>query len=63
MVALGGADAYYEYGIHAWGELKFLNQGILKLSCVLLKDYAAGEFIVREAGGNEIANCFFFARL
>lgn len=32
MVALGGADAYYEYGIHAW-------------------DYAAGEFIVREAGG------------
>lgn len=32
MVALGGADAYYEYGVHAW-------------------DYAAGEFIVREAGG------------
>lgn len=32
MVALGGADVYYEYGIHAW-------------------DYAAGEFIVREAGG------------
>lgn len=22
MVALGGADVYYEYGIHAWGELK-----------------------------------------
>jgi myo-inositol-1(or 4)-monophosphatase len=32
MVALGGADCYYEYGVHAW-------------------DYAAGEFIVREAGG------------
>lgn len=32
MVALGGADAYYEFGVHAW-------------------DYAAGEFIVREAGG------------
>lgn len=32
MVALGGADVYYEYGVHAW-------------------DYAAGEFIVREAGG------------
>ena len=31
-VAQGGADAYFEYGIHAW-------------------DYAAGEFIVREAGG------------
>jgi len=31
-VALGGADAYYEFGIHAW-------------------DYAAGEMIVREAGG------------
>lgn len=32
MVALGGADCYYEYGVHAW-------------------DYAAGEMIVREAGG------------
>jgi myo-inositol-1(or 4)-monophosphatase len=32
MVAQGGADCYYEYGVHAW-------------------DYAAGEMIVREAGG------------
>lgn len=31
-VALGGADANYEYGIHAW-------------------DMAAGDLIVREAGG------------
>lgn len=32
MVATGGADCYYEFGVHAW-------------------DYAAGEMIVREAGG------------
>ncbi|XP_049812988.1 inositol monophosphatase 2-like [Schistocerca nitens] len=32
MVALGAADAYYEFGIHAW-------------------DIAAGDLIVREAGG------------
>ncbi|XP_023939019.1 inositol monophosphatase 1 [Bicyclus anynana] len=32
MVALGGADAYFEFGIHAW-------------------DIAAGDIIVREAGG------------
>jgi myo-inositol-1(or 4)-monophosphatase len=32
MVAMGGADAYVEYGIHAW-------------------DVAAGDLIVREAGG------------
>ena len=32
MVAMGGADAYIEYGIHCW-------------------DYAAGELLVREAGG------------
>lgn len=32
MVALGGADIYYEMGLHAW-------------------DMAAGELIVREAGG------------
>lgn len=32
MVAMGGADAYFEFGIHAW-------------------DYAAGDLIVREAGG------------
>jgi myo-inositol-1(or 4)-monophosphatase len=32
MVALGGADAAYDFGAHAW-------------------DYAAAEFIVREAGG------------
>lgn len=32
MVALGGADANFEYGIHAW-------------------DIAAGDLIVREAGG------------
>lgn len=32
MVALGGADAFFEYGIHAW-------------------DIAAGDLIVREAGG------------
>jgi myo-inositol-1(or 4)-monophosphatase len=32
MVALGGADAYIEYGIHAW-------------------DIAAGDLIIREAGG------------
>lgn len=23
MVALGGSDAYYEYGVHAWGEKTF----------------------------------------
>ncbi|XP_063701504.1 inositol monophosphatase 1 [Culicoides brevitarsis] len=32
MVALGGADCYFEFGLHAW-------------------DMAAGELIVREAGG------------
>ncbi|XP_067001859.2 inositol monophosphatase 1 [Anabrus simplex] len=32
MVAMGAADAYFEYGIHAW-------------------DIAAGDLIVREAGG------------
>lgn len=32
MIAQGGADCYYEFGVHAW-------------------DYAAGEMIVREAGG------------
>lgn len=32
MVAMGGADAYFEFGIHAW-------------------DYAAGDLLVREAGG------------
>lgn len=32
MVALGSADVYFEYGIHAW-------------------DIAAGDLIVREAGG------------
>lgn len=32
MVALGGADCYFEMGLHAW-------------------DMAAGELIVREAGG------------
>ncbi|XP_050346547.1 inositol monophosphatase 1 [Nymphalis io] len=32
MVALGGSDAYFEFGIHAW-------------------DIAAGDIIVREAGG------------
>lgn len=31
-VALGGSDAYFEFGIHAW-------------------DIAAGDIIVREAGG------------
>ncbi|XP_029169753.1 inositol monophosphatase 1-like [Nylanderia fulva] len=35
MVALGGADAYFEFGIHAW-------------------DIAAGDLIVREAGGVSI---------
>ncbi|XP_072763921.1 inositol monophosphatase 1 [Anoplolepis gracilipes] len=35
MVALGGADIYFEFGIHAW-------------------DFAAGELIVREAGGVSI---------
>lgn len=32
MVALGGADAYFEFGIHIW-------------------DIAAGEIIIKEAGG------------
>lgn len=32
MVALGGADVSFEFGIHAW-------------------DVAAGDIIVREAGG------------
>lgn len=32
MVALGCADAYFEFGIHIW-------------------DFAAGELLVREAGG------------
>lgn len=32
MVAMGGADINYEFGIHAW-------------------DIAAGDLIVREAGG------------
>ncbi|XP_041978097.1 inositol monophosphatase 1 [Aricia agestis] len=32
MVALGGSDAYFEFGIHAW-------------------DIAAGDILVREAGG------------
>lgn len=32
MVALGSADANFEYGVHAW-------------------DMAAGDLIVREAGG------------
>jgi len=32
MVACGGGDAYYNYGIHCW-------------------DVAAGDVIVREAGG------------
>lgn len=32
MVALGGADANFEFGIHIW-------------------DFAAGDLIVREAGG------------
>lgn len=31
-VASGGADSYYEFGLHAW-------------------DMAAGDLIVREAGG------------
>lgn len=35
MVALGGADVYFEFGIHAW-------------------DMAAGDLIVREAGGVSI---------
>lgn len=35
MVALGGSDAYFEFGIHAW-------------------DMAAGELIIREAGGTVI---------
>ncbi|EFN83275.1 Inositol monophosphatase [Harpegnathos saltator] len=35
MVALGGADVYFEFGIHAW-------------------DIAAGDLIVREAGGVSI---------
>lgn len=35
MVALGGADIYFEFGIHAW-------------------DVAAGDLIVREAGGVSI---------
>lgn len=32
MVALGGVDGFYEFGIHAW-------------------DMAAGDLLVREAGG------------
>ena len=32
MVAQGGADAYYEFGVHCW-------------------DIAAGDVILREAGG------------
>lgn len=32
MVAMGAADAYFEYGIHIW-------------------DIAAGELLVKEAGG------------
>lgn len=32
MVALGAADAYFEYGVHIW-------------------DIAAGELIIKEAGG------------
>ena len=32
MVALGGADVNFEFGIHIW-------------------DFAAGDLIVREAGG------------
>lgn len=35
MVALGGADISFEFGIHAW-------------------DIAAGDLIVREAGGVSI---------
>jgi len=35
MVALGGADVSFEFGIHAW-------------------DIAAGDLIVREAGGVSI---------
>lgn len=35
MVALGGSDAYFEFGLHAW-------------------DMAAGDLIVREAGGTVI---------
>lgn len=35
MVALGGADVYIEFGIHAW-------------------DIAAGDLIIREAGGVSI---------
>jgi len=35
MVALGGADVFFEFGIHAW-------------------DIAAGDLIVREAGGVSI---------
>lgn len=35
MVALGGADIYFEFGIHAW-------------------DIAAGDLIIREAGGVSI---------
>jgi len=35
MVALGGVDASFEFGIHAW-------------------DVAAGDLIVREAGGVSI---------
>lgn len=35
MVALGGADIFFEFGIHAW-------------------DIAAGDLIVREAGGISI---------
>lgn len=35
MVALGGADVSFEFGIHAW-------------------DVAAGDLIVREAGGVSI---------
>lgn len=38
MVAMGGADAYFEYGTHIW-------------------DIAAGELIVREAGGVFIDPC------
>lgn len=44
MVALGGADVSFEFGIHAW-------------------DIAAGDLIVREAGGvciDPAGNLFYY---
>lgn len=53
-VASGGADCYFEFGIHAWDigkTVKLLIQTVELTTDLILFTLAAGALIVTEAGG------------